>query len=63
MDDEADFKAESWALVGGGCSLALTHIPTGLRVDDPGPSEASLFARWSELRVRLKSLVEGRSIP
>jgi hypothetical protein len=59
MDKDADLRFESSRLVGGGSSYALVHIPTGLRVEDPGPSEKPVAERWTTLRGKLAELLRS----
>jgi hypothetical protein len=55
--NDTDFMAESYRVEGGGSAYRLTHRPTGLFVDDPGPSELPIDERWLMLRMRLLALV------
>jgi hypothetical protein len=60
MYEESDFRAESFRLAGGGSAYALTHIPTGLRVDDPGPSDKPVAERWAALRPKVAELLQSQ---
>jgi hypothetical protein len=60
--EDSDLRADTFRLTDGGSSFTLAHLPTGLRVTDPGPSEEPVAERWARLREQLAKLVaEQRS--
>jgi hypothetical protein len=59
MDEDSDFRFESFSRADGGASYALVHIPTGLRVEDTGPSSKPIVERWAALRLNLAELLRA----
>jgi len=57
--DPKDLKVETWSLKSGGSSLRITHIPTGLFVEDRDFGRQQM-KRLAEKLLELQQMVEAQ---